>query len=105
MHHYLQYLVPLLDKKKFYIVLYVGTNDVIDNETSEILQKLLKQTVFLNLELLDRKVVISRLIKRFYKVKVKSVIDDVVMQLKNLNTDMLINENIERSHLGKNVNT
>ena len=89
----------------FYIVLYVGTNDVIDNETSEILQKLLKQTVFLNLELLDRKVVISRLIKRFYKVKVKSVIDDVVMQLKNLNTDMLINENIERSHLGKNFNT
>lgn len=105
MHHYLQHLVPLLDKKKFYIVLYVGTNDVIDNETSEILQKLLKQTVFLNLELLDRKVVISRLIKRFYKVKVKSVIDDVVMQLKNLNTDMLINENIERSHLRKNVNT
>lgn len=80
----------------FYIVLHVGTNDVIDNETSEILQKLLKQTVFLNVKLLDCKIVISRLIKRFYKVKVKSVIDDVVMRLKKLNTDMLINENIAR---------
>lgn len=96
MHHYLQYLVPLLDKKMFYIVLHVGTNDVIDSETSEILQKLLKQTVFLNVKLLDCKIVISRLIKRFYKVKVKSVIDDVVMRLKKLNTDMLINENIAR---------
>lgn len=80
----------------FYIILHVGTNDVIDNETSEILQKLLKQTVFLNVKLLDCKIVISRLIKRFYKVKVKSVIDDVVMRLKKLNTDMLINENIAR---------
>lgn len=69
---------------------------IIDNETSEILQKLLKQTVFLNVKLLDCKIVISRLIKRFYKVKVKSVIDDVVMRLKKLNTDMLINENIAR---------
>ena len=35
------YLVPLLEKNQNYVILHVGTNDAVDHQSSDIIQKYL----------------------------------------------------------------
>ena len=95
------YLVPSLEKNPDYVNLHVGTNDVFDHQSSEIISKIFKLKEFIQLKVTSRKVIISTPIKRYDNKKESSVVDDVIQQLQQLNTETIINANIEENMLGK----
>ena len=57
------YLVPLLEKVPDYVILYVGTNDAINYEASDIVKKILMIKEFIKFWVPNCKVISSRLIK------------------------------------------
>ena len=57
------YLVALLEKVPDYVILYVGTNDAIDYEASDIVKKILLIKEFIKFWVPNCKVISSRLIK------------------------------------------
>ena len=69
------YSVPLLEKNPDYIILHVGTNNAVDHQSNEVWKKVWQKT--------------------------PSVVDDVIQQLQQLNTEMINNVNIEKNMLGK----
>ena len=83
------------------MILHVVTNNAVDSETHEIVQKLLELKEFVNTKLPNCKVVIYRAIKTADKTKAKDVIDKVAKLLQQLNIEMLNNESIGRKHLGE----
>ena len=95
------YLVPSLEKNPDYVILHVGTIDVFDHQSSEIISKLFKLKGFIQLKVTSCKVIISTPIKRYDNKKESSVVDDVIQQLQQLNTETIINANIEENMLGK----
>ena len=80
----------LLEKVPDYVILYVGTNDAIDYEASDI-----------NLRVLNCKVTISKPIKRHDNDNASRVIKEVISQFQKLTIDMIGNGNIENKQLGK----
>ena len=90
------YVVPLLENMLNYVILHVGTNDVIDYEASDFMKKTLQVKEFIKL-----KVIISRPIKRHDNDNVSRVIEEVISQFRQLFIDMIGNENIEKKQSGK----
>ena len=99
MHHY---LICALNKKPDYIVLHVGTDDAVDTETVVIVDQLLQLKYFVKEKLRNCKIVLSRRTQRADNKVVTQVVDDVITQLKELQKDMISNEDITRKDLGKN---
>ena len=96
------YLVPLLEKMLNYvIVLYIGTNDAMDYEASDIAKKILQVKEFIKVRVPNREVIISRPIKRRDNDSASRVIEEVVAQFQKLTNYMIGNENIEKKQLGK----
>ena len=93
------YLVPLLEKSPDYVILHVDTNDAVDHQSNNI-SKIFKLKEFIQLKVTSCKVIISTPIKRHDNKKASSVVD-VIQQLRQLNTETIINENIEENMLGK----
>ena len=56
---------------------------------------------FIQLKVPSCKVIISTPIKRHENKKASSVVDNVIQQLQQLNTEMIINVNIEKNMLDK----
>lgn len=83
------YLILLLDKKPNYMILHVDTNNAVDINGSEVVQKLLKLKEFVNGKTPDCKIVLSRPIKKNDETNETEIIDKVVMQLQELNIDIL----------------
>ena len=71
----------------------VGTNDAVDTEASVIVDKLLQLNCFVKEKLPNCKIVLSRPIRRAY--------NKVVTQLKELQIDMIGNEDITMKDLEK----
>ena len=71
----------------------VGTNDAVDTEASVIVDKLLQLKCFVKEKLPNCKIVLSRPIRRAY--------NKVVTQLKELQIDMIGNEDITMKDLEK----
>ena len=95
------YLVPLLEKNPDYVILHVGTNDAVDHQSSDIISKIFKLKEFIQLKVPNCKVIISTPIKAHGNKKASSLVDDVIQQLQQLNTEATINANIEKNMLGK----
>ena len=89
------YLVPFLEKNQDYVIVHVGTNDAVDNKSNGIFSKTFKLKEFIQLKVPSCKVIISTPIKRHDNKKASSVVDDVIKQLQQLNTETIINVNIE----------
>ena len=96
------YLILLLDKKPNYMILHVDTNNAVDINASEVVQKLLKLKEFVNGKTPDCKIVLSRPIKKNDETNETEIIDEVVMQLQELNIDILNKEILQENTLGKN---
>ena len=75
------------------MILHVGMNNPVDINASEVEQNLLKLKEFVNGNIPDCKIVISRPLKRIDKTK--------ATKASKLNTDMLNNKNIARKHFGE----
>ena len=71
----------------------VGTNDAVDTEASVIVEKLLQLKCFVKEKLSNCKIVLCRPIRRAY--------NKVVTQLKELQIDMIGNEDITKKDFGK----
>ena len=93
------YLVPILEKKPDHIILHVGTNDAINHEGREIVDKLLKLKLFISEKLPNTNVIISKPILRVDAKKPEAVVSDVNIILNELSIDMIENKNLEKSHL------
>ena len=91
------YLVSLLEKNPDYVILHVGTNNAVDQQSSDIISKIYKLKEFSQLKVPSCKVIISTLIKRYDNKRASSVVDDVIQQLQQLNTETIINANIEKN--------
>ena len=94
------YLVQLLEKNPDYVILHVGTNGAVDHQSNDIISKIFKLKEFIQLKVPSCKVIISRPIKRHDNKKASSVVDDVIQQLQQLNTETIINANFEKNMLG-----
>ena len=95
------YIMPLLEKNPDYVILHVGTNHAVDHQSSYIISKIFKLKEFIQLKIPSCKVIISALIKRHDNKRASSVVGDVIQQLEQLNTETIINGNIEKNMLGK----
>ena len=96
------YLILLLDKKTWLMILHVDTNNAVDIKSSEVVQKLLKLKEFVNCKTPECKIVISRTIKRTDETNSTYITDEVVMQLQELNIDILNKEILQENTFGKN---
>ena len=95
------YLVPLLEKMPDYVILHVDTNDAIDYEASDLVNKKLQVKKFIKLRVPNRKVIISRPIKRHDNDNATRVIEEVISQFQKPTADMIGNENIKKKQLGE----
>ena len=95
------YLEPLLEKNPDNVILHVGPNNAVDHQSSYITSKIFKLKEFIQLKVPSCNVTISTPIKRHDNKKASSVADDVTQQLQQLNTETIINVNIEKNKLGK----
>ena len=81
------YLVLLLEKNLDYVILHIGTNDAVDHQLNDIISKIFKLKEFIQLKVPSCKVIISTPIKRHDNKKASSVVDDVMQQLQQSNTE------------------
>ena len=88
------YLVPLLGKNPDYVILHIGTNDTVDHQSSNIISKIFKLKEFIQLKVPSFKALISTPIKRHDNERASSVVDDLIQQLQQLNTETIINADI-----------
>ena len=100
MYHYLH---PLLEKKPTYIIMMVGTNDAPHKSAEEILVELLKLKQHIEDVLPICQVIISCPTLRKDKANPQAhrVVFDLRKKLINLNIPIILNENINDDHIGK----
>ena len=75
--------------------------DAVDHQSNDITPKLFKLKEFIQLKVPSCKVIIPTPIKRYDNKKASRVVDDVIQQLQQLNTETINNVNIEKNMLGK----
>ena len=97
------YSVSLLEKNPDYVTLHVDTNDVVDHLSNNIISKIFKLKEFIQLKVPSCKVIISTPIKRHDNKKASSLVDNVIKQLQQLNTEMIIKVNIEKNMWVRNA--
>ena len=82
MYHY---LIPLLEEKPDHVILHVGTNDLLNYEGTEIVDKLLQLKSFIQEKLPTTNVIISKPIMRVDTKQCEKVVTDVNNKLSELN--------------------
>ena len=98
MHDYYR---PIIKKNPSYIILHVGTNDINEYSSREILDKLLSIKSFIESELPTCKIIISTPTYRNDNAKCGLTIKDLCDHILNLNLGIVDNTNICGVHLGK----
>ena len=96
--------MTLLDKNPDYDTVHVGINDVVDHQSSDVISKIFKLKEFIQLKVPSCKIIISIPIKRCDNKKVSSVVDDVIQQLHQLNTETIINVSMKKNMNYENEN-
>ena len=95
------YLKPLLKKKPTYLILQIGSNDSPFKTYNEIASEISDLITFINSILPETKVFTSCPVIRLDNKKANSTLRDLDTYLKNSCTDIIVNDNIDSSCLGK----
>ena len=95
-------MIPLLRKIRTNIIIHVGTNNALTNNSIQIKDKLLKLKEYIISVIPTCKVIISRLINRYDYAKVQLTIIKTNELLSKLDIPQIDNSNITCMHLGKN---
>ena len=95
------YIVPLINKKPKQVIFHAGTNDAIDCNSDEILNKLLNMKSYIKLLLPECDVTLSYPIIRNDRPKMSMEIRKLRNKLNLLGIPNISHENIDESHLGK----
>ena len=90
---------PLLRKLADCIILYIETNDALDNTSREILDKILKLKTHIQKELLKCKITISTSIKLHDDGKASLTISHLSKKFKDLSISVVDNSNIGAFYL------
>ena len=98
MYHYLQ---PLLKKMPAYVILQIGSNDSPLKTFEEIASEIADLKTFITDILPDTKVFISCPVLRIDNMKANRTLRDLDAYLKSSSVDIIINDNIDGSCLGK----
>ena len=93
------YLIPLLEKKPDHVILHAGTNNVVNNEGKEIVDKLLQLKSFIQEKLPMTNVILSKSIMRVDTKQREKIVTYVNNKLGELNIDVIHNGNLDMSHL------
>ena len=88
-----------MEKKSDHVILHVGTNDVVNYEGKEIVDKLLQLKSFIQEKLPTTNVRLSKPIMRDDTKQREKVVTDVNNKLGELNIDIIDNGNLDRNHL------
>ena len=96
MYHY---LIPLLEEKPEHVILHVDTNDVVNCERKEVVDKLLQLKSFVQEKLPTTNVILSKPIMKVDTKQREKVVTDVNNKLGELNIDVIDNGNLNRNHL------
>ena len=97
------YLKPLLKKKPTYIILQIGTNDSPYKSYKEIASEISDLTEFIYSILPETRVFTSCPIIRLDNKKANSNLRDLDTYFKNNFIDIIVNDNIDSSCLGKKL--
>ena len=95
------HLTPLLRKNPSTVIIHIGTNNCVYDNSSEIIGKLKNLKVFISNQIPNCKIILSSLIKRNDIAKAQMTVKLVNEKLKNLNTEIMDNSNIDWSHIGR----
>ena len=93
-------IIPLLRKKPTNIILHVGTNNCINDNSSQIISKLIRLKEFI-LSHLDCNLIFSSLIGRWDHAKANLTGEMTNKYLSDLDVEIIDNSNITAKHLGK----
>ena len=99
MYHY---ITPLLQKRPKNIILHVGTNNCIKDNSDQVVEKLIKLKDYINSILPMLKVIFSSLVTRIDDAKARVTVLMVNKEMCNLGKEMVNNSNINNRYLGKN---
>ena len=97
----MDHIKPLIRKSPTNMILHIGVNNVLEDDSQMILNKLLSLKALIEKNLPDCKLVISKIIQRFDKEGANSTIDDLNRSLDSLCLKTIDNSNITIQHLGK----
>ena len=95
------YLIPLLKKEPSYIILQIGSNDSPSKTCDEILDEILNLKAFIHSALPNARVFISCPVIRTDNKKANNTLRELDIILKNTTKDIVINDNIDITCLGK----
>ena len=95
------YLTPLLKKEPTYIFLHVGSNNSPNEDSTAILDKLLLLKMHIKLILPNVKIYLSCPVLRIDDAKANLTLRNFTNKLKSLNIDVIINDNVDVTCLGK----
>ena len=94
------YIRLLLKKRPFRIIVHAGTNDAVNCDAAQIIEKLVNFKDFIKSQL-DVQVIISSPINRLDNAKLATVIRNVNAKLDTSGLNLINNNNITSRHLGK----
>ena len=95
------YIAPLLRKKPTYIILHVGSNDAISKSSRNIYTEITNLRSYIEDCFPETKVVVSCPVLRTDNQKANRTLQEVDSKLKGSNFDLVLNDNITDTHLGK----
>ena len=94
------HIVPLLRKRPSTIIIHVGCNNCVDDNSTEIMKKLTSLKEFILCQL-DCKLIFSSIIDRCDDMKAQFTGNLTNKYLSNLGVDIIYNDNITTKHLGR----
>ena len=92
---------PLLRKKPNNIICHIGTNNTINENSNEIMEKLMKLKEYIKSKLPNCNLIFSSFIDRYDNAKAQLTVNMVNKKLIHLESKMIDNKIIMREHLGK----
>ena len=95
------YVKPLLKKEPDYILMHVGSNDTPFKSADIIFNEILVLRDYIQETLPNVKIIISEPIMRMDNRKANTVINLLVKMLQNSDVSLLVNTNINETHLGR----
>ena len=98
MYHY---ITPLLQKNPKNIILHVGTNNCVKDNSEQIVEKLRNLKEYINSILPNTKVILSSLITRLDDAKARLAVMLTNKKIMNMDIPIINNENINEKYLGK----
>ena len=95
------HLTQLLRKIPSAVVVHIGTNNCVYDNSRVIMGKLINLKMFISSQIQNCQIFFSSLIKQNDNAKAQLTVNLVNENLKDLQTDTIDNSNIDLSHLGR----